>query len=357
VSGCRFRLALVFAIAALAPLRSRLHPASFREMRWRAIGPFRGGRTKAIAGGAVAAERLLYRRRQRRRLEDRRFLADLDADLRREPTGSIGAIAVAPSDPNVAHVGSGEGLARPDLSVGDVTVRDRHPVGVEEYGYAVPDRVNADIVFDGKVTRDDRRTGQVQNVAPAPARPADLRTLRTAPIVVSPVDPHVMYFAANSLWNTSTGGRAWVQIRPDPTRTTWDPPSTIGTFRDAETAKATQRGVQLRVNGRSDTQPLTVKMAPRVKTPAIGLTQQFTLSKQVYEGQPRSRPRSRSSAISPARFTIDTRLRLPPPPIRWRRSIGSSPHFKATPADSDAGAAPRRTRPKPSARSTPRWAS
>ena len=36
-----------------------------------------------------------------------------------QPTGSIGAIAVAPSDPNVIYVGSGEGLQRPDLSVGD----------------------------------------------------------------------------------------------------------------------------------------------------------------------------------------------------------------------------------------------
>ena len=36
-----------------------------------------------------------------------------------QPTGSIGAIAVAPSDPNIIYVGSGEGLHRPDLSVGD----------------------------------------------------------------------------------------------------------------------------------------------------------------------------------------------------------------------------------------------
>ena len=35
------------------------------------------------------------------------------------PTQSIGAIAVAPSDPNIVYVSSGEGLHRPDLSVGD----------------------------------------------------------------------------------------------------------------------------------------------------------------------------------------------------------------------------------------------
>ena len=36
-----------------------------------------------------------------------------------QPTQSIGAIAVAPSDPNIVYVASGEGLQRPDLSVGD----------------------------------------------------------------------------------------------------------------------------------------------------------------------------------------------------------------------------------------------
>ncbi|MEO6254995.1 MAG: hypothetical protein ABIO79_16925, partial [Ferruginibacter sp.] len=36
-----------------------------------------------------------------------------------QPTGSIGDIAVSPSNPNTIYVGSGEGLQRPDLSVGD----------------------------------------------------------------------------------------------------------------------------------------------------------------------------------------------------------------------------------------------
>ena len=36
-----------------------------------------------------------------------------------QPTGSIGALALAPSDPNIIYVGSGEGLRRPDLSTGD----------------------------------------------------------------------------------------------------------------------------------------------------------------------------------------------------------------------------------------------
>ena len=63
-----------------------------------------------------------------------------------------------------------------------ITFREWHPVGVEEYGYAVPDPLNADIIYGGKVTRYNRKTGQVQNIAPTPVRPADFRTLRTAPV-------------------------------------------------------------------------------------------------------------------------------------------------------------------------------
>jgi hypothetical protein len=45
-----------------------------------------------------------------------------------------------------------------------------------------------------------------------------------------------------------------------------------------------QYTVRLTVGGKSYTQPLTLKMDPRVKTPPLGLSQQFTLSKQLYDG-------------------------------------------------------------------------
>jgi len=45
-----------------------------------------------------------------------------------------------------------------------------------------------------------------------------------------------------------------------------------------------QYTVRLTVGGKRYTQPLTLKMDPRVKTPPLGLSQQFTLSKQLYDG-------------------------------------------------------------------------
>jgi photosystem II stability/assembly factor-like uncharacterized protein len=126
---------------------------------------------------------------------------------------------------------------------GEITFREWHPVGADEYSFVAPDPLNPDIVYGGKVTRYDRRTGQVQNISPKPLRPADFRVLRTEPVLFSPVDPHTLYFAANTLWKTSDAGQSWQQISPDLTRKTWEVPANVGKYRDAATARPSQRGV------------------------------------------------------------------------------------------------------------------
>jgi photosystem II stability/assembly factor-like uncharacterized protein len=133
---------------------------------------------------------------------------------------------------------------------GQITFRDWHPVGVEEYGYAAPDPLDPDLVYGGKVTRYDRRTGQVSNVGPvetgrgggapgggrgrggpASARQApQYRTVRTQPVVFSTVDPHVLFYANNVLWKTLDGGITWKQISPDLTREKWDVPKSVGSY-------------------------------------------------------------------------------------------------------------------------------
>jgi photosystem II stability/assembly factor-like uncharacterized protein len=126
---------------------------------------------------------------------------------------------------------------------GQITFREWHPVGVEEYGYAVPDPLDANIIYGGKITRFDRRTGQVANIMPKPVRPADMRTLRTAPVVFSQADPHVLFFGTNTLWKTANGGNSWQQVSPDLTRKTWEQPASIGKYRDQPTAAPAQNGV------------------------------------------------------------------------------------------------------------------
>jgi photosystem II stability/assembly factor-like uncharacterized protein len=89
------------------------------ELEWRMIGPFRGGRTRAVAG--VPSQPHVF------------YIGAVDGGVWKtddagrtwqpifddQPTQSIGAIAVAASDPKIVYVGSGEGLHRPDLSVGN----------------------------------------------------------------------------------------------------------------------------------------------------------------------------------------------------------------------------------------------
>ncbi len=107
-------LTLVTALAAMA-----VSPSYYSALQWRMIGPFRGGRTVAVSG--VPSQRGVY------------YIAATDGGVWKsvdygrtwdpifdgQDTGSVGALAVAPSDRNILYVGSGEGLRRPDLSVGD----------------------------------------------------------------------------------------------------------------------------------------------------------------------------------------------------------------------------------------------
>ena len=126
---------------------------------------------------------------------------------------------------------------------GRITFREWHPVGVGEYGYVAADPLNPDIVYGGKVSRYDRRTGQTQQVGPTAGRSGALRAVRTAPVLFSPVDPHTLYFAQNVVWKTINGGSSWLQISPDLTRKTWEVPASVGGYRDTPAAKPTQRGV------------------------------------------------------------------------------------------------------------------
>lgn len=126
---------------------------------------------------------------------------------------------------------------------GEITIREWHPVAAEEYGYVVPDPLDPDIVYGGKLTRYDRRTSQAQNIMPRAFRSQDFRVLRTEPVVFSPVDAHILYFGTNTLWKTRDGGRSWQQISPDLTRKTFEVPANLGKFGSEASAQPTQRGV------------------------------------------------------------------------------------------------------------------
>jgi len=91
----------------------------YQALRWRCIGPFRAGRTVGAAG-VPGQPNVFYIG-----VNNGGVWKTTDYGLTwrpifdDQPTGSIGDLAIAPSDPSVIYVGSGEGLQRPDLSTGD----------------------------------------------------------------------------------------------------------------------------------------------------------------------------------------------------------------------------------------------
>src|SRR5581483_8670246 len=111
VAACCLISSLLIAQSQAEDFATALH--------WRNIGPFRGGRTRAIAG--IPSQPNVF------------YMAPVNGGVFKttdygrtwtpifddQPTASVGALAVANSNPDVIYVGSGEGLHRPDLSVGD----------------------------------------------------------------------------------------------------------------------------------------------------------------------------------------------------------------------------------------------
>ena len=126
---------------------------------------------------------------------------------------------------------------------GAITYRDWHPVGVEEYGYVAADPLNPDIIYGGKITKYNKKTGQVQNIAPVALKKGDYRFVRTAPVLFSPIDPKVLYFAGNVLFKTINGGHSWEEISPDLTRTTYDIPASVGVYTTDAMKTMPRRGV------------------------------------------------------------------------------------------------------------------
>jgi photosystem II stability/assembly factor-like uncharacterized protein len=114
----------LFAVAAIAtnPVSAQsqtIDPAMYSSLRYRLIGPFRGGRTVGAAGIPDQPNTFYVG------VNNGGVWKTTDAGRTWNPifdsesTGSVGTLALAPSDPNVIYVGSGEGLRRPDLSTGN----------------------------------------------------------------------------------------------------------------------------------------------------------------------------------------------------------------------------------------------
>ena len=176
---------LLAASASPSPSPAQVDPGNFAGLRWRMIGPFRGGRTVGAAG--VPQQPGVYYVGVNnggvwKTNDYGRTWAPIFDD---QPTGSIGDVAVAPSNPDVVYVGSGEGLQRPDLSTGD---------GIYRSGDA------------GKTwTHLGLRDGQqIARVAVDPRDPDRV----FAAVIGHPYGPN----AERGIFRSTDGGRTWEKV-------------------------------------------------------------------------------------------------------------------------------------------------
>src|SRR2546426_10249103 len=150
-------LALGFVSPFPSPASAQSIPASaYRALRWRLIGPRRGGRVLAVAG--IAGDPATF------------YFGAVDGGVWRttnagvtwdplfdgQPIASIGALAVAPSDPRIIYVGTGEASIRSDITFGAGVYRSSdggatwHALGLEDtrhIGKVLVDPRNPDVVL------------------------------------------------------------------------------------------------------------------------------------------------------------------------------------------------------------------
>jgi photosystem II stability/assembly factor-like uncharacterized protein len=111
--------AFFFLLPTVAAIAQPVPPELMNGLKWRLIGPFRGGRVVAVAG--VPGDSTTF------------YFGSVNGGIWKttdagvvwspifdgQPVGSIGALAVAPSDPKIIYAGTGETDIREDLSSGN----------------------------------------------------------------------------------------------------------------------------------------------------------------------------------------------------------------------------------------------
>lgn len=126
---------------------------------------------------------------------------------------------------------------------GQISFREFMGVGADEYAYVAPDPKDPNIIYGGRVTRFDKRTGQSQNVAPEAVRSGKYRFVRTMPLMFHPADDNMLLFATNVLWKTLDGGQSWEAVSTDLTYEQPEVPASVGKYKTKEMESMDRRGV------------------------------------------------------------------------------------------------------------------
>ena len=178
-------IGVLLGVAGTALRAQTLDENALKGMKWRQVGPFRGGRALAVSG--VAGDPETY------------YFGSVAGGVWKTTNGgltwapmtdktgimSVGAIAVAPSDPNVIYVGTGESCWRGNISYGDGMYKS----------------------LDGGKTWSHIGLEDTRHIAK---------------IIISPTNPDVLFVAAmghaygpnetRGVFRSSDGGKTWQKV-------------------------------------------------------------------------------------------------------------------------------------------------
>jgi len=121
--GARVLVLLATVLCALPAAALEPDAALLTGLGWRSIGPFRGGRVLAVAGVPGEREHFYFGAVNGGVWETTDAGRTWKPIFDGQPVGSIGALAVAPSNPRVIYVGTGEADMRSDIAQGDGVYR------------------------------------------------------------------------------------------------------------------------------------------------------------------------------------------------------------------------------------------
>jgi photosystem II stability/assembly factor-like uncharacterized protein len=231
--GCRLLFACplltiaILAVPSVAQTPLRVDTSLYAGLRWREIGPFRGGRVAGVAGDPVHP--LVFYMGA----TGGGVWKTVNGGLSWQPiadsalgAGSIGAIAVAPSDPNVVYVGTGESTLRGNLSPGDGMYRSTDGgktwsrIGLADAGQTArimvdprdPDRVYVAVLghaFGPNATRGVFRSTDGGKNWTKTLFKSD--SAGAVDLVLDPTNPRVLYAslwqAQRTPWSFTSGGR------------------------------------------------------------------------------------------------------------------------------------------------------
>ena len=150
---------LLFTVAegtGVSASAQQVNPALFQEMKWRLVGPFRAGRSLTAFGVAGNPSLYYFGAVGGGVWKSTNAGATWDPIFDSQPIASIGAMAVAPSDPNIVYVGTGEADMREDITYGNGIYKSTDAgktwthIGLtdsQQIGRVLVDPKNPDVVF------------------------------------------------------------------------------------------------------------------------------------------------------------------------------------------------------------------